>query len=246
MKKNSISNFILLAGIFFLTGCSHNAVLEPNSLQSYIGDTPIEPANVIACAASEEENPNDILVFLYPRDNAQDIKLYETSGINMDEEDYNNYVEVTSSLEPLFNGYLLKFTRNTPTEKWMIVTFTENGVIQISNPIRIKQQSAPTPYNNKITIDHSVSKMPKFSWDHVPETVIYFQTLTSTSTFDLLSGTYTEENCFQFYNTQNVVLNITTQAPPELIPGEHYEFMIMAVSADNWVHEILQLTFIAE
>lgn len=49
-----------------------------------------------------------------------------------------------------------------------------------------------------------------------------------------------------YYNTSNVVLNITTQTPPSLIVGNNYNFTLMDVSEDNWVNLVIQKTFKAQ
>jgi hypothetical protein len=81
--------------------------------------------------------------------------------------------------------------------------------------------------------------MPLFSWqdNFVDDNAIYFQVLT-THQGDLLSGTYTNENTFQYYKLNNVVLNITKQEPPVLQRGTAYLFTLMDVSRDNWVNVV--------
>ena len=81
--------------------------------------------------------------------------------------------------------------------------------------------------------------MPLFSWrdNFVSDNAIYFQVLT-TQQGDLLSGTYTNQNKFQYYKLDNVVLNITKQEPPVLQRGTAYLFTLMDVSRDNWVNVV--------
>ena len=90
--------------------------------------------------------------------------------------------------------------------------------------------------------------MPKFSWinNQFGDNAIYFQVVSDAQN-NLLSGTYTVENEFQYYNTSNVVLNITTEEPPLLSIGALYNFTLMDVSTDNWVNLfILNKNFIVE
>jgi hypothetical protein len=63
---------------------------------------------------------------------------------------------------------------------------------------------------------------------------------------ELLSGTYTIESRFQYYKTDNVVLNITQGIPPSLIAGANYNFTLMGVSADNWVNTLIEKSFTVE
>jgi len=96
-------------------------------------------------------------------------------------------------------------------------------------------------------VNHEVSKMPKFSWEHNAngDNAIYFQ-IVSTVDDGLLSGTYTFENQFQYYNTSNVVLNISEENPLGLTVDNPYKFTLMDVSEDNWVNTVIQSIFIAE
>ena len=77
------------------------------------------------------------------------------------------------------------------------------------------------------------------------ENEIYFQVL-STSENDFLSGTYTFDTWFQFYNLDNVVLNITTESKPSLDIDKEYNFTMMGVSIDNWVNLVIQKSFTAQ
>lgn len=54
---------------------------------------------------------------------------------------------------------------------------------------------------------------------------------------NLISGTYTEQKHFQFYNLSNVVMNIhDVRPPPTLQTNATYTFTLMGVSEDNWVN----------
>ena len=81
--------------------------------------------------------------------------------------------------------------------------------------------------------------MPIFTWPDnlVGDNAIYFQ-IVSNDNNDLLSGTYTKENQFQYYKLDNVTLNITQQNPPSLQNGITYKFTLMDVSTDNWVNAV--------
>ena len=95
----------------------------------------------------------------------------------------------------------------------------------------------PTLWNDEVVIVETPPNMPVFRWEDnaVGDNAIYFQVI-SDSQNNLLSGTYTYENLFQYYNTDNVVLNVTTQTPPDLVPKASYNFTLVDVSSDNWVN----------
>jgi len=235
-----ISIFIILAS------CSNNDDINNNSLSTYILNKTIEIGAVIACAASDEV-PNDVLVFYYPEIGASNIRLYETINIEVDNSDFSNYNEIATEPLPFFNGYLEKIVRNISTEKWMIVTFELNNEVKISNPIRTRQISKPSVWDEDVSINQDEIGMPNFSWinNEFGDNEIYFQIISNLQN-NLLSGTYTFENQFQYYNTSNVVLNITTETPPELSIGTSYNFTLMDVSEDNWVNLVIEKTFEAQ
>jgi len=225
-----------------LVSCSNDDEVDI-SLSTYVLNKTVETGAVIACAASDEVT-NDVLVFYYPETGASDIRLYETVNVEVDKSDLSNYTKIEINPLPLFNGYLEKIIRNTQAEKWIIVTFELNGEIKISNPIRTKQIMKPTVWSEDVTINQETTTMPKFTWQNnaFDDNAIYFQVISDVQD-NLLSGTYTFENQFQYYNTTNVVLNITTETPPNLVLGSDYNFTLMDVSEDNWVNTVIEKTF---
>ena len=241
MKK---TQFIFLC-VLVLLSCSKDDEMV-QTLATYIEDKIIEVGGVIACAASHEDT-GEVLTFFYPEKGATNIRYYETLNNQVDEANFSNYTQITLESEPVFNGHLGVFTKNISNEKWVIISFELNGEIKVSNPIKTKQISKPTIWNDMVTINQSETRMPDFMWEDNPkgDNAIYFQVV-SDKNDNLLSGTYTYENQFQYYNTRNVVLNVTTQTPPDLILNENYNFTLMDVSLDNWVNWVIQKPFIAE
>lgn len=224
--------------------CSKNVDNEfSTTLSSYVNEQKFELGAIIACAASEE-NTNNILTFFYPEEGASNIRFYETVNAEVDKSDFSNYKQTLIKSEPFFNGYLGRFTQSDSVEKWIVITFELDNEIKISNPIRSKQISKPTVWTDAVTINQSEATMPSFTWQDnaAGDNAIYFQVI-SDSQNNLLSGTYTNENTFQYYNTNNVILNITTQTPPNLIHDNTYNFTLMDVSEDNWVNLVVQKMF---
>ena len=86
--------------------------------------------------------------------------------------------------------------------------------------------------------------MPNFSWEDgsYSDTKIYFQVVSDDEN-NLISGTYTFESMFQFYDLENVVLNITKGTPDMLERSADYNFTLMGVSEDNWVNLFSQKSF---
>lgn len=239
--------YFLLVSLMFVSCENDSENNEPVSLATYVSNAKFEIGAVIACAASEQTTGN-ILTFFYPEANATNFRLYETNNVDLDNSDFKAYTQVFLESEAIFNGYLRRFSQEALTEKWIIVTFELDNEIKISNPIRSKQLSKLTLWEDIVDIDQSESGMPIFSWEDnfVGDNAIYFQILSDNQN-NLLSGTYTNENTFQYYKLDNVVLNITTEQPPELIKGLSYNFTLMDVSEDNWVNTVtLNKLFIVE
>lgn len=241
MKQTKIILFLLV-----FMSCTSDDSVNDNTLESYISNRTIEQGAVIACAASDA-NTNEVLTFYYPEPGATNVRYYETENVEVSASDYSNYSQVVLTSAPFFNGYLGQFIRDLTTEKWIIVTFELNDEVKISNPIRTKQLSKSTVWTDAVTVNQSNTIMPIFTWEDNAEgdNAIYFQVV-SNSENDLLSGTYTNDNQFQYYNTENVVLNITRETPPNLIIDDLYNFTLMDVSLDNWVNLVIQNSFITE
>ncbi len=238
--------FYFISICFLLVACSStdDDILDLDvSLANYIKNRQIETGAVIACSASSEENPNSILTFFYPESGAVNFRLYKTENILVDKLAYSEYIEQDLSSTPFFNGYLRQYTTDEVEEKWIIVTYELGEGIKISNPIRTKQLSKPTVWNDAVMIDQSMVLMPDFSWqaNALQDNAIYFQVV-SKANDDLVSGTYTFENRFKFYDVSNVVLNIT-EGIPMLENNSNYKFTLMDVSLDNWVNLVSQKTF---
>ncbi len=223
--------------------CTDSDPLKLENLASYLENATYETGGVIACAASDNDT-NEILAFYYPEQGAVDIRYYETINSQVDENDFSNYSRIDLPNEPFFNGYLGKFVQSSSQEKWIVLSYEFEGIIKISNPIRSRQTSKPTVWESDVTIDQEASGMPKFSWPNnaVGDNAIYFQVISDAEN-NLLSATYTYENNFQFYKTDNVVLNVTEQTPPLLILGNSYIFTLMDVSENNWVNLVIIKTF---
>lgn len=244
--KMSYSKYLIICILTLISCDRDNDNATQITLSSYISEQNFELGAVIACAATEEVT-NNILVFYYPEDGASDIRFYETQNIEVDKLDFSSYTQTVIESEPFFNGYLRRFTQSSAIEKWIIITYELNDEVKISNPIRSKQLSKPTVWTDAVTIDQTKLGMPVFTWEDnaVDDNAIYFQVISDNQN-NLLSGTYTFENSFQYYNTANVVLNITIETPPELISGDNYNFTLMDVSEDNWVNLVILQTFEAE
>ncbi|MEM9075760.1 MAG: hypothetical protein AAGC43_01930 [Bacteroidota bacterium] len=243
----STKTILFLLG-FVLISCSSDGDVEidldETRLDSFLSGRELVVDNVIACAASNR-NPEVVSVFLYPRPGVSNIRYYETQNAEVDKDDFSQYTQRELPLIDVFNGYLLKYEVLPDEEKWVIVSFEEAGAVHISNPIRLKQLSKPTEYlSENVMTDFSMGTMPEFTWQDgvFTDSRIYFHVITNAAN-DFLSGTYTFERRFQYYKLDNVVLNITEETPPDLLPETSYNFNLLAVSEDNWVNLFSEIPF---
>ncbi|WP_397445233.1 hypothetical protein [Polaribacter sp. R77954] len=233
----------------FYCSCSEdNDITTPRNLQEYIETFSSEDAgNVIACAASADGNTKLTYVFYYPEEGATDIRYYEANSVNVDENDLSNYRKYIASPEDVFGGKLQRFSRSSENESWSIITYVLEGKLHISNPIRLKNATNATIWQETVTIDNSESLHPIFTWSNFGRTDndIYFQVISDKDDV-FISGTYTNDAYFKYYDTSNVVLNINTETPSDLVLEDTYNFTLMAVSEDNWVNLVIQKSFVAQ
>ncbi|NVK52769.1 MAG: hypothetical protein HWD85_07520 [Flavobacteriaceae bacterium] len=248
MKKN----FVLVLFVLVLFSCTKEKVApNPNNLQEYLNlNLGLQQDEVIACAASDEFNTTISYIFFYPIKGATEIQYFETESTQVNEKDFSLYTKKILPKEGVFDGYLQRFIRNDAKEVWGMLTYKTNGKLHKSNPIRLKHQTKPTEWNDKVNVSYVVNNSgttPKFNWDDGvhKENAIYFQVISDEKN-KLLSGTYTYDKWFQYYVLDNVVLNITTTKPPVLQKDVAYYFTMMGVSLDNWVNLVIFKRFIAQ
>lgn len=236
--------FCLCSIVFLVLSCSTDAENElAPTLDSAIASKEVVVDNVIACAASNADD-DLISVFFYPRPGTGNFTYYETEDASADKNDFENYIPVDFAIRDVFNGFLKKFEVSAVNEKWVIVAFDEGGKTHLSNPIRLKHNSKPTEYISSNVAIETTTNMPNFSWQdgRFTDTKIYFHVV-SDAVNSLLSGTYTFDRNFQYYNLDNVVLNVTPRTPPTLKSGATYNFTLLGVSEDNWVNLFSEVPF---
>ncbi|MEO1013423.1 MAG: hypothetical protein AAFX53_19170 [Bacteroidota bacterium] len=239
-----MKRIVAIVFVLVLFGCSEDQELLNGTLEAAAEDLEVVRGNVIACAASDVMGQST-LVFLYPRPGATNIRYFETASLDADKDDFSQYNEFLINTEDVFNGYLKRIETSVEEGKWVIVSFEEEGMMHLCNPIRIKKDSKPTEYlPENVSIQDLDTLSPTFTWSDgsYDDTIIYFQVVNDARN-DLLSGTYTSERMFQYYNTENVILNVTRDEPPELTKDDFYGFTLMGVSEDNWVNLFAEIPF---
>ncbi len=251
INKTSLIILVICSLIF---GCDSDDTPNNNSLKQYFDTNPslTKINELIACASGGQSDvftsdSNPISVFFLPEGNAANFRYFETDNLETDNNDFSAYNEVDLNHVPVFGGFLRYFEREPiQNERWSIVTYEEGNQIHYSNPIRLKFSEKRTELNNSLlTFDQSQNLSPIFTWQDglIDENVIYFHAITDANG-NLLSGTYTTDRTWQFYDLSNVVLNIRDVTPsPALLPNQQYQYTMLAVSIDNWVNLIIQHDF---
>ncbi|ARV06506.1 hypothetical protein BTO04_07240 [Polaribacter sp. SA4-10] len=244
-----ITHFLLLISISILYfSCSEdNDVTVSRNLQGYLDENATTQfGNVIACAASADGNTSLTYIFYYPEEGASDIRYYEADISITDQNVFSNYKRQILSETTVFGGKLNRMSRSSSVEGWSIVTYVLDGELQVSNPIRLKSLTRTTEWEEEITIEFPETLTPKFTWTDgtYAENNIYFQVITAVEEAAFISGTYTTEKTFQYYDTSNVVLDINTEMPEKLVEDIEYDFTLMGVSEDNWVNLIIEKPFV--
>ena len=254
-----MKNFWFAIILFSFLACNKETVkLVPDltdNLATYVDLNPefrLVRDSLIACAAGGQsqyltDSELPISILFYPEGNATEFHYFETDNINVNPDDLTNYQRVELPDAPLFNGYLHRFKRAAINENtWCRVSFVKDGNLHISNPIRIKYDDLPTEYNAEVlSIDQQMPLSPNFEWQdgRIDENQIYFQIVLDEND-NLISGTYTFEQQFQFYNLSNVVLNVSPTDPiPALESQQKYSFVMLGVSIDSWVNLIVEGEF---
>ncbi len=243
--------FIFILFSVFLIACDSETKLEESILADYIEiHSELDSADVVACAGGRVEGllssastPTDI--FFYPISGASDFRYFEVKSLS-DSTDFSKYMAKELASEPIFNGYLWKFN-NIPFsgERLGIVTYKTPGKFHMSSPIRLKTNEKPTEVNSGLISVSEEGVNPSFTWmdGTIDENEIYFQVI-SDSDNNFISGTYTIDKEFTFYDLSNVVFNITdTLSEPSLVPNSAYKFTLMGVSKDNWVNLFAEKEF---
>lgn len=245
-KVRTMRLLIFSMALLTVVSCKKDTLLQSNStgLQLYVDqNTNLERDDLIACAGGTGttfvgDSINPVSVFFYPEAGAYEFRYFETSSISVDNANLNNYEEKSFNLTDLFNGTMKKFDHPAMNdERWGIVTFKTAGKLHLCNPIRLKSSVSPTTDISNIIQVTDNGTTPGFDWtaENEPNNVIYFSIVSDTLE-NLISGTYTTDKFWTFYDLSNVVLNVTPTSNPTLQAMTPYNYALMGVSEDNWVH----------
>ena len=256
--------FFAIFSLVLLGGCESDPFADPDyfnnpSLEAYIArhaDFPVSN-NLVACAAGGRafsrwiDDPDlPISIFYLPNKASFQFRYFETDSLIDNPDSLAAYKEKDLGDFQVWNGFLRRFKRERiDHDKWCRVSYLLRDSLHLSPPIRLRYANRPTVVQNGVVeIDLEEPTRPHFSWqgDTVKNTDIYFQVV-SDHFNDLLTGTYTLEKQFQFYDLNNVVFNINDiWRLPSLVAGQRYRFTLMAVDEQAWVNLVAAREFVTE
>lgn len=238
----------IIIGLFVLASCNKKA--EQSDLENYVAENQgVTKDFLIACAAGNMDEfmgstERPVSVFYYNVDGASTASLYVKSEEGAKDE-YQYYSKAEEAPESLFNGRMGRFGISTEyAGKWVIVAYKTGTTYNISDPIFVRADTHPTVDINSNIEVLGTSTEPEFNWqsENVAGNVIYFSLISNTSD-DFVSGVYTEERRWNFYDLSNVVLNVTPTMNPTLSTQDSYTYINMGVGEDNWVRTFGAIPF---
>jgi|TARA_B110000908_G_C10246021_1_gene448855 hypothetical protein len=228
-----------------ICSCSEDTdITVPRNLQEYIDEiSNVEEKAIFAYAANAPSNTSLAYIVYYPEEGASDIRYYELTAATLDKTIFANYRRQSLVSTDVYGGKLQRFSRSGSLENWCLVTYVIQGVLRISEPIKLNNTSKSTVYSSDVSINYTTTIAPNFTWEDGArdESVLYFQVISDEEEV-FISGTYTEDTFFQYYD--ETVDNINIAMPKDLVEDEVYNFSMMGIDADNWAQIILEEEFI--
>lgn len=210
--------------------------------------------SLVACAAGGHTVNGEaapLSMFYYPLEGASDFRYYVLQG-STDTNDLLQYIQVEAEeqREELFGGFLQRFIlEDAENDFWARVSYRVGDSLYYCKAVHVRVNDQPSEYlpeNASINLDDPTHPIITFEDGTADDNIIYFHVI-SDENKNAISGTYTTEKTWQFYDLSNVVFNVTpTDWNPELQPGETYNYTLMGVTADNWVNLIAEKTFVVE
>ncbi|MBX2817610.1 MAG: hypothetical protein KTR24_16495 [Saprospiraceae bacterium] len=251
-SKCCLGSFMVGVAILFVACSKDSDDPAIGSLQEYVDQNPQwERTNqLVACAAGGQEgfleDPDfPISMFFYPKLFSTNFRYYQMDDPMGDTSDLSLFQEHDVSWEPLFNGFMARFPLTPRDDVWGRVSFVSLDTLWYSKPVRFKTNQKPSVFLQDLLEVNPHPTAPILTWptESDRENIIYFQILAD-DRGDAVSATYTTDKAFTYGNLSNVVFNVTRPGPlPELTPGKKYRWILMGISADNWVNTLSSKEF---
>ena len=167
------------------------------------------------------------------------VSCYETENVNVDKNDFTQYKRKNLKYrDGSFFSYIDR-PSDVSTEVWAIVTYKDNGVLYLSEPIKIQPKNKPIHFSDRtgdVSVDFSNKFQPKFSWgDGVYNDSETFSQEISDRTGPLLTSTITNDKSLKYQNSDNLIYNFSKQigwVPLKL--NKEYNIFVYGIDKDNW------------
>lgn len=228
-----------------------NLIIEeqfiPKNLEEYVAENSDKTLDtLIAFASSANGNKEQTYIYFNSITGAYDYRYYETENTSVDKTNFSNYKRRSLPESTVFGSKLRRFTHDSSDEVWCLVTYITEGKLHISDPIKTQNNSKATEYSTEIELIETAPLMPVFNWTDITfdTNTTYFQAVSKNdNTF--LSGTFTIEKTFQYYNEANITGKIHTVTPENLVTDATYKLALYGISEENWVDLVIQTSFVA-
>ena len=200
-----------------------------------------------AFAANDQSNDDLTNIYSVVENGATDIKFYESDTPNINPQNFYRYKLMETQPALISDSKIKIFRHGFLRDEWIVMTYLIDDKIKVSSPIRINNFFQPTEYIETIEIDQNESGSASFDWSVQSYDVnAFFVEIMKNNSETVLSLTFTNDSNFQYFNLENVTLNLSETAPPDLELGDDYEFTVLDIGVDNWINSIYRQPFIAE
>lgn len=237
----------IVLGLLVLTAC--NKKPQQSDLEQFVAENQGRSEDTLMAFGAgtmdsfmgSSELP--ISVFFYNVDGASAATLFVKSEEGSKDEFC--YYSKAEEVPVVFNGRMGRYALpKTYSGKWVVVAYTTGTTYNVSEPILLRADTHPTIDISSKIIATGDSLEPDFNWlgDFVKGNALYFSFI-SNSNNDFISGVYTTERTWKFYDLSNVVHNVTPTMNPSLNSQDSYIYTNMGVGSDNWVRTFGTLPF---
>ncbi|MFK8046375.1 MAG: hypothetical protein AB8B72_12840 [Crocinitomicaceae bacterium] len=220
--------------------------IEDNSDLEQVSLTAFVLSDINQLSPSGNGGPFSEFYFEKPSD-AFDLRYFATKDVK--KTDALKYYKPVNKLpmgdSPAFNGGLRRTgVGDASIEKKVVLTYKTAGKIHISEPVLVKQSTAPTEYNDDLLIVKESGITPYFEWQDGGSEVLnqrYFLVI-SDSIENLISGIYTTNKNFEFYDSSSVIESLAISTA-ELQPNSKYIATVFGISDFHWVNFVARKAF---
>lgn len=221
--------------------------IKVQTLEEFMTAQTLSPSDdLVACAASTlvlsmDFPPVHTMVYYKTVEGQGDIKVWYSEAFS---QDFSKYQEITVNDVRIHNNFMGSALMNLQSGSIIVSTSTEDEFIY-SKPIEILSDEITTVIHTDVEVDLANGLNPFFTWPEstVDSESIYFHLIVDMVNDDAITGTYSYENTFTFYDLNNVVFNVTEKENPELLSNTNYLMQVMHVSDNNYVTKITRAEF---